>query len=78
MRKIIHIQPKSEEFNTLEIGNIVLTGTFARVMYVLSNTETEYSISHFIDITPEEYDQWGTDDNYHYDLVVSKLDAVKA
>lgn len=78
MIKKINIQPKAEEFDILEIGNIVLTGKSARVMYSLSSTETAYNVSYFVDISPEEYDKWGTDDNYIYDLVLSKLGLVKA
>ena len=78
MRKIISIQPKQETFDTLIIEGVQIRTNEAIVAFQMRYTQSEYTITGIVEITPEEYEQWGTDDNYIYDLVLSKLGLVEA
>lgn len=67
----IQIKPITKTMNELSIVKIsVVADNSAQALVVLSGDMEE---SKLVDITPEEYAQWGSDDNYIADLVLSKL-----
>jgi hypothetical protein len=72
MEKTIKIKPVNYSIDTLEIINIgVELGKFAYVNCIIKGDKI--TINNTIDLTPEEYNAWGNDDNYIVDLLLSKL-----
>lgn len=74
----IAINPKSVPYEKVWISHTQILNGTAVVYAALVNAEYNNQIQFSIELTQEEYDGWGTDDNYIYDLVLSKLGVVKA
>jgi hypothetical protein len=78
MTQAIKVSAKSVIYDTLVINSVQIKEDRASVHASLHSDEVGCPFPYFLDITPEEYAQWGTDDNYIVDLVLSKLGLVKA
>jgi hypothetical protein len=76
----IAIKPITKTLNTFELSNIsvVVNNQFGNSAQITSRIYGDITEVKIIDITPEEYAAWGTDDNYIYDLVLSKLGLERA
>jgi len=72
----IKIKPITRTIDTLSISNVsVKLNKSASVVVSLSGDINESKI---VDLTSQEYDAWGSDDDYIYDLILSKLGLEKA
>ena len=77
METTIKIKPVNYSLDTLQIINVVVQ--LDKSAYVVCSVKGEQiSISYNIELTPEEYNAWGNDDNYIVDLLMSKLGLEKA
>ena len=70
----IEITPKNVAFNTLSIDSVNVANGEAYVVASLRSADLPLMFSYNVVITPEEYELWGTDDNYIVDLVLEKLE----
>jgi len=69
---IIQLKPLPYYITELEIHSISLRlDKGAYIQYILKGDLLQ--ISNTLELTPEEYAAWGTDDNYIVDLLMNKL-----
>lgn len=66
----IQIKPVSRTFDSVKI-NLSIEPQNKRVLAICHLSE--FLESQVIEISGEDYDNWGTDDNYIYDLVLTRL-----
>jgi|688.fasta_scaffold1369516_1 hypothetical protein len=68
--------------NTIQIKPVSRTADVVNISIVVDNNSAKASVilhsknimeSHNVVIEGAEYDAWGSDDNYIYDLILSKL-----
>lgn len=72
MRKIVKIKPINFSVEELEISSVyVKLDNGANINCRLFSNEV--SVYHMIELTPEEYSAWGSNDEYITDLILSKL-----
>ena len=75
---IIKIAPVTVEITDLKIQLEYVLNSGVKIYYSLLHSEgTPYKIG-MVNLTPEEFAAWGTDDNYIEDLVLSKLNLQRA
>jgi hypothetical protein len=75
---IIKISPISVEITDLKIYLEYVLNSNARIHYGLIHPNGIPYEQGSINLTPEEFAAWGTDDNYIEDLVLSKLNLQRA
>jgi hypothetical protein len=72
MRKIVKIKPVNFSVEELEISSVLVTlDNDASINCRLFSDQV--SVYHMIELTPEEYSAWGSNDEYITDLILSKL-----
>jgi hypothetical protein len=77
MRKIVKIKPVTFSITELEISPVVVTlNNSANINCRLFNDEISKYFN--LELTPEEYSNWGNDDEYITNLVLSKLGLEKS
>jgi phosphopantothenate synthetase len=68
--------------NTIQIKPVSRTADVVNISIVIDNNSAKANVilhsknimeSHNVVIEGAEYDAWGSDDNYIYDLILSKL-----
>ena len=75
---IIKIAPVTVEITDLKIQLEYVLNSGVKIYYSLLHSEgNPYKIG-MVNLTPEEFAAWGTDDNYIEDLVLSKLNLQRA
>lgn len=69
----IEIKPITKEFNNVRINIEVLDNKAIATCHIIGLSESLHTI-----IEGAEYEAWGNDDNYIYDLILSKLGLEKS
>ena len=71
------VETKTVKKVAIQVIQLVLN-TSCKINYQLYDTDSKLIKCGLLDISSDEYNSWGADDNFLIDLVISKLGFTKA
>jgi len=74
----IEIKPQVVELNELYLQSVSIHQQGAQVVCSVVNTTAQIGKTISVDLTPDEYNAWGDNDDYIETLVLSRLGLEKA